>query len=204
MTLENWLLLLLTCCGVCVVPGPNSIMVVNHVTRFGLKKALATIAGGMLGFIILMMIAVLGLGPFLKSEPEFILALKTVGSFYLAMIGVRLLWDSESHYDGSKNIKDGNHPSLFRQGFLSAILNINALLFFIAIMPNFLDPDASIITQAIECALTLAVCEMVVEFGFALLIWGYREKIMKSGVWFNRICGVLFFVFAFLLQFRNY
>ncbi|NIG12903.1 LysE family translocator [Pantoea sp. Al-1710] len=205
MTFDSWLILLLACCGACVIPGPNSLIVLSHSARFGVPKTIWTMAGGMLGFMFLMTITVLGLGAVMTSYPWVLDILKNIGSLYLALIGLRLWWSIENdmeyqvdHFQGFSVYK------LFLEGLISAITNVNALFFFISIIPNIINNDHNIFLQAVECSLTLGICEFCFEFLFALATVYFAKKILKPGKVFNRICGSIFFGFAVLLQFKQY
>jgi len=202
MSFENWFFLFLACCGASIVPGPNSLLVVNHVARFGFRKALSTISGGVIGFMFLILVSVFGLAPFLYHAPVILVMIKTLGSFYLAMLGFRLWWNEEPEPDLDNDFKNSGEGMLFKQGFIAAITNVNALMFFVSVLPNILSPKRSLFVQAIESGLTLAFTESLVEMGFALIMVRYRQEILKRGQMFNRVCGTLFFVFAIMLQFK--
>lgn len=205
MTLESWLLLLLACCGACVIPGPNSLIVLNHSSRFGICKTFWTIIGGVFGFMFLMTISVLGLGSIMVGYPWLLDIIKNIGSLYLAMIGLRLWWshdiDSDIPYERDQ---EGDAYHLMMQGLISAITNVNALFFFISIVPNFLNKEKDLTLQAVECSLTLGVCEFIFEVLYAVAVVCMAKSILKPGKVFNRICGSLFFVFAILLQFNQF
>jgi len=204
MTLESWLLLVVACCGACIIPGPNTLIVVNHATRFGVYHTLWTILGGVFGFILLMTISVLGLGTVVISHPFLIEVNRNIGSLYLVMLGVQLWNEKGSASEYVESVEDREDGNLLKKGFISAVTNVNALLFFMSVMPNFVVEEKNLSVQAIESSLTLAGCEFFFELVFAVMAAKFGRKILKSGKVFNRVCGVMFFVFAIALQFKNY
>lgn len=204
MTLESWLILFLACCGACVIPGPNSLLVVNHVSRFGLQKTFWTIIGGVFGFMFLMTVAALGLGSVINAFPFILEAIKNIGSLYLAVLGLRLWYSEEEPVWVTGEFEKTEESILLKQGFISAITNVNAFFFFMSILPNVLNDEHSLSVQAIQCSLTLGICEFFFEFGFALLVVPLAGKGLLPVKIFNRICGGLFFIFAILLQFKQY
>lgn len=90
MEVETWLLYLLTCCGIALVPGPNALLVLTHGALHGNRRTLFTIAGGVTGFIGMIALCVLGLGVLLKTSMLWLGALKIVGALYLIWLGIGL------------------------------------------------------------------------------------------------------------------
>lgn len=81
---------------------------------------------------------------------------------------------------------------MFSQGFLSAISNPKALLFYGAFLPQFIDPARSLFTQFAVMAATFACIEFVVEYLLARLAHRVRPWLERSGRRFNKLCGGLF------------
>ena len=94
MHFDTWLFYLLTCCGISVVPGPNALLVLTHGALHGNRKTLFTITGGVIGFIAMIALCVLGLGALLKASMLWLTVLKVVGGLYLIWLGVNI-WRSE-------------------------------------------------------------------------------------------------------------
>jgi len=204
MTLESWLILFLACCGVCVIPGPNSLLVVNHVSRFGLQKTFWTIMGGVFGFMFLITVATLGLWSIINAFPFILEAIKNIGSIYLVLLSLRLWYSEEEPILVMSEFGKAEDSILLKQGFISAITNVNAFFFFVSILPNVLNDEHSMSVQAIQCSLTLGFSEFFFEFGFALLFVQLSGKRLLPIKIFNRYCGGLFFIFAILLQFKQF
>jgi len=203
MNFDTWLILLVTCVGASIIPGPNSLMVFNHVVRFGLRKTLWTIWGGVFGFIILIALVVFGIGSIIDTHPNIIIFIKIIGGVYLVLIGF-VLWNSgaiEYHESDDEDLS-GSGSSLFKHGFISAVTNVNALMFFISITPHFMEPEKGLFIQFLEIGLTLALTEFCIEMIYALIIHRYRNGMIRTGRIFNKVCGGLFVLFAIMLQFR--
>lgn len=201
MHFDTWLLYLLTCCGISVVPGPNALLVLTHGALHGTRKTLFTITGGVIGFIAMIALCVLGLGALLKASMLWLTVLKVVGGLYLIWLGVNL-WRSEPVTLSLGDLSNSSQLSLFRQGLLSAISNPKALLLFTAFITPFIDPHQNLLLQTVVMALTYAVVEFAVELGVASAANRVRPWLARAGRRFNRVCGGFFVAFGALLPIR--
>lgn len=192
MALELWLVYFVATLGLALTPGPNSLLALTHGGLYGARMALATILGGVVGFSILIALAMFGLSALLKAAPNALLALKWIGGAYLIWLGVQL-WRSPPM---NLTLADsGARPSvsrLFRQGLLSALSNPKVILFYGAFLPQFVDPQRGLAVQFVVMAATFAVVEFLVELLLALLAFRVRPWLQRGGRAFNRSCGLLF------------
>lgn len=199
MALELWLVYLVATLGLALTPGPNSLLALTHGGLYGARMALATILGGVVGFSVLIALAMFGLGALLKAAPGALLALKWIGGAYLIWLGVQL-WRTPALLPGLA--LDGALPpafGLFRQGLLSALANPKVILFYGAFLPQFLDPQRGLALQFVVMAATFAVVEFLVELSLALLALRIRPWLQRGGRAFNRGCGVLFVLLGLAL-----
>jgi len=201
MQFDTWLLYLLTCCGIAVVPGPNALLVLTHGALHGNRKTLFTISGGVIGFVGMIALCVFGLAALLKTSILWLTALKIVGGLYLVWLGINL-WRSEPVAVQLGDLSRSSGWSLFRQGLLSAISNPKALLLFTAFITPFIDPQRNLMLQAGVLALTYALVEFAVEFGVASAANRVRPWLARAGRRFNRVCGGFFVAFGALLPIR--
>lgn len=84
--------------------------------------------------------------------------------------------------------------SLYTQGLLVALSNPKAILFFAAFLPQFIDPQQSLLLQFIIMTLTLVIIELGVEILIAatsesILPWLSRDR---NSRWFQRVTGGMF------------
>jgi Putative threonine efflux protein len=184
-----------------VVPGPNALLVLTHGALHGTRKTLFTITGGVIGFIAMIALCVLGLGALLKASMLWLTALKVVGGLYLIWLGVNL-WRSEPVTLSLGDLSNSSQLSLFRQGLLSALSNPKALLLFTAFITPFIDPHQNLLLQTVVMALTYAVVEFAVELGVASAANRVRPWLARAGRRFNRVCGGFFVAFGALLPIR--
>ena len=192
MALHSWLLYLTAVIGLSLTPGPNGLLALTHGARYGHRKTLWTVTGGMLGFVILMALSMFGIGALLKASADALTLLKWLGGAYLVWLGVQLWSAPALRLTAVGPTSNEGGSRLFRLGLLSALSNPKVILFFGAFLPQFLDPGADLWTQFAVMALTFALVEGLVEYLLARLAHRIRPWLERSGKGFNRCCGGLF------------
>ena len=83
MSLQTWLLYLLAAIGLSLSPGPNSMLALTHGALHWPRRTIATVAGGALGFTVLIALSMFGIGALLAASAAWLTALKWVGGAYL-------------------------------------------------------------------------------------------------------------------------
>lgn len=203
MQLHTWLLFLLTSIGISLSPGPNCLLVLTHSALYGPRRALVTIAGGLLGFIAIIAMCTFGIGTLLESSVHWLTALKWLGGAYLFWLGIKL-WRSppiDVSFTDAVNAQ-GKPMALFNQGLLSGITNPKSILFFTALLPQFIDPHRSLALQFVVIAATYTVTEFLVEYAIALGALSIRPWLVRVGRRFNKACGGLFMAIGAALPLR--
>lgn len=195
MAWSTWFVYLLASVGLSLTPGPNSLLVLAHGALHGRRRTLWTIAGGALGFALLIGLSMLGIGALLRASADALVLLKWGGGAYLVWLGIQL-WRAPPLQLDMPEIEGQIGPVrrsvMFRQGLLAAISNPKALLFYGAFLPQFIEPGRSLWLQYVVMAGTFGVIECVVEFGLASLAHRVRPWLKRVGRRFNQGCGVLF------------
>jgi threonine/homoserine/homoserine lactone efflux protein len=192
MALHTWLIYLTAVFGLSLTPGPNGLLALTHGALYGHRRALWTVTGGMLGFVLLMALSMFGLAALLKASVHALLVLKWLGAAYLIWLGIQLWRAPPLHLTPLGSAAPRPGLQLFRQGLLSALSNPKVILFFGAFLPQFLDPARSLWLQFAVMAATFALVEGVVEYLLARTAQRTRPWLERAGRGFNRCCGGLF------------
>jgi homoserine/homoserine lactone efflux protein len=195
MTLELWIVYALAAIGLSLTPGPNGLLSLTNGVRFGLARTVFTVLGGVCGFLVLVAASLAGLGALLAASETAFTAAKWIGAAYLVYLGIRL-WRAPPPTVSAPAAEKPGHEAgaarLFVQGFLVAVSNPKALIFFAAFLPQFMVPGAPYWLQFTVLGGTFAV----VEFCYELVLAGMAQKIApwlrRHGRWFNRIAGSTF------------
>ena len=160
-------------------PGVDSLLVVKNTSRGGWKDGFSTSTGICLGLFIHALVSAFGISALLLQSAVAFNALKLVGGGYLLWLGGCSLWQAMR---GKNSARLDISPTIERQfqllrslreGFICNVFNPKALLFYMAFLPQFIDPYRSPILQSLFMAavhffiatiyqgvLTLLVCRM--------------------------------------------
>lgn len=182
-----------------IFPGPVALLCTSHGLRFGRRRASATVVGGTLASLALMVLSALGLGAILAASETAFHVLKLVGGAYLVILGLQA-WrraGDASPLDASISTPQPTGTStgrLFRQGFLVGVSNPKDLLFFAALFPNFIDVGEPRLAQFAILAATWAVIDLALmslyaAMGSGLGRWFRHPRRARR---FHRATGGLF------------
>src|SRR5260370_11083833 len=131
-----WLTLAVVALCVSLVPGPAVIAVVSSALRGGFRSSLAANAGVLVGDAAFVAAAAAGLGALLVASHPLFVAVKWLGIAYLTYLGVRALLDRGTGYAFDA---PGRERRAFRFGLTTQLANPKVILFFGALLPQFVD-----------------------------------------------------------------
>ncbi|MBB5393949.1 MULTISPECIES: leucine efflux protein LeuE [unclassified Herbaspirillum] len=120
-----------------LLPGPGTFCVLTCSAKHGLRGGFAAMAGLMLGDIVLMFLAAIGVAALLHANPLLFRGMQYLGAAYLAYLGLRLLF---ARGEGGGTVVPFSNAADFRRGFLVTLINPKAIVFYMAFFPLFLDP----------------------------------------------------------------
>lgn len=203
MSLDTWLLFLVTAIGMSLSPGPNGLLALTHGALHGSRKTIFTIVGGLIGFTAIMALCMFGIGALVKSSVVWLTVLKWVGGAYLAWLGIKLWRAPPITLERPSGEAVAPGATMFRQGLLSAATNPKGLLFFSALLPQFIDPQRSLLIQFAVMAATYAVTEFWTEYALASAAHRVRPWLAKVGRRFNQTCGGIFMAIGAALPLRG-
>ena len=203
MALDLWLIYLAAALGLSLTPGPNGLLSLTHGAQYGLRRTVATVLGGVTGFLLLIGASLAGLGALLAASEAAFTAMKWLGAAYLVYLGIRL-WRAPSAFPAEseplEKPRNTGPLALYRTGFLVAVSNPKALIFFAAFLPQFMQPGMPIWQQFLILGGTFAGVDLVYE----LFLAGTAERIApllaRCGRWFNRVTGSAFIAIGALLS----
>ncbi|MGJ5149917.1 LysE family translocator [Bradyrhizobium sp. HKCCYLR1023] len=203
MAFDTWLLFLLMSIGISLTPGPSGLLALTHGALHGGRRTLFTIAGGLIGFVLIIALCMFGIGALVQSSITWLVVLKWVGGLYLAWLGIKLWRSPPVAVDAGSEPAVASGQVLFRQGFLTAATNPKCLLFFSALLPQFIDPDRSLAVQFAVVAVTYTVTEFVTECAIASAAAQVRPWLARVGRRFNQVCGGIFVAVGLALPLRS-
>ena len=203
MEISNWLIYFAAVLGLTLTPGPNGLLALTHGAIYGTRKTIATILGGSLGFATVIGLSMFGIGALLAASAQALIVLKFLGGAYLVWLGIQV-WRSPSLGESSpKVLSSVSGASLFRQGALAALTNPKGILFFVAFLPQFIDPSISLLTQFVVMAATFVVIEFIYEYVVASTANKIQPWLAKFGKKVNRVFGGIFIAIGVALPLRG-
>ncbi len=174
MTHETLLLFFITDLLFCLSPGPATIVCASYAASGGMRNALGPIMGIHAGNFIWYALSALGLVALLQTAPNLYNIIRWAGVAYLVWIAFTMLRQSKASLALNK------HGTVkFSRGFMSGLAvhmsNPKALLFYAAFLPQFIDPEISILLQIIILAAITLITESIGLFFYSSIAAGARS-----------------------------
>src|ERR1700710_2021304 len=138
MTGTNVPLFLLAALVIAVVPGPGIFYVAERTLSGGRKAGIASTLGTALGGLVHVIAGALGVSAIILASAELFTALKFAGALYLVWLGIRTF--RESRQTMPEGVSPVGAQQAFREGVLVEALNPKTAAFFLAFIPQFIDP----------------------------------------------------------------
>ncbi len=159
MPFETILLFVIADLMICLTPGPATMVTVSHALprgpAGGMRGAFGPIVGVNFGNFIWYALTAFGLIALIQQFPIAYTALRWIGVFYLAWMGVQMLRGKDSRLAG-QSAEAANFKKGFVNGLAVHMSNPKALMFYVAFIPPFIDPDGNLLLQfAILAGLTV-------------------------------------------------
>jgi threonine/homoserine/homoserine lactone efflux protein len=209
MILANWWYAAITIFVVMATPGPAMLLGLAVATQHGVRRSLYVGGGVLTAFSFFALLSLSGIGALVLAEPEVLTVLRWFGVVYLAWLGTmaflrfRAATSSQSLADAVRAAEKSS--SFFRHGFLMSMSNMNAVLFFTAIFPQFIDADVAIAPQVTLLYITFCACWLVAFMSYAALGALIREYVRNSSAtrWLHLLSGTVYLAAAGMSGFRR-
>jgi threonine/homoserine/homoserine lactone efflux protein len=170
----------LTCTIIEITPGPNMAYLAALSLSRGWRTGLSAVAGVALGLSVYGIAAALGVAAIIENSTLLYQALRWGGVVYLLW----LAWDAWSSVDdiATNETSGQNHEraSAFRRGLITNLLNPKAAVFYVAVLPEFLDPGAGrMTTQTLTLSAIYVAIATLIHAGIVLSASRLRTIIVK-------------------------
>src|SRR2546430_1043388 len=179
-----------------LTPGPDTLYILGRSIAQGREAGIASALGISLGSIFHTCAAALGLSAILATSAVAFGAIKLLGGVYLIFLGLKMFFERSGQLSLPSNFRRRTTAAAFRQGVLTNILNPKVALFFLAFLPQFIDPASG----------TKVLAFLILGFAFVttgtiwclILAWfasAFSERLRTNETiaqWLNRAAGALF------------
>jgi threonine/homoserine/homoserine lactone efflux protein len=126
-----------------VVPGPGVLFVISRGVALGRKAAVLTVLGHEIGLLVQVLLVAAGIGSLVERSVLAYEVLRLAGAAYIVWLGVQAI----RHRRGLSTVLDAtatrSSRHIVREGFLVGVTNPKAIVFFTAVLPQFVDPDGT-------------------------------------------------------------
>ena len=179
-----------------LTPGPDTAYILGRSIAQGREAGVASALGICVGSIFHTCAAALGLSAILATSAVAFAAIKLLGGAYLIFLGIKMLLDRRRQLSLLSNFRRRTTIAAFRQGVFTNVLNPKVALFFLAFLPQFIDPASNMKVFAfLMLGLTFVTTGTIWCLILAWFASAFSERLRTNetiGQWLNRAAGALF------------
>jgi threonine/homoserine/homoserine lactone efflux protein len=179
-----------------LTPGPDTVYILGRSIAQGREAGIASALGICVGSIFHTCAAALGLSAILATSAVAFVAIKVLGGAYLIFLGIKLLLDRRTELSLPSNFRQRTSAAAFQQGVFTNVLNPKVALFFLAFLPQFIDPGTN---NKILAFVTLGFTFVTTGTIWCLILaWfasSFSDRLRANPTitaWLNRAVGSLF------------
>jgi threonine/homoserine/homoserine lactone efflux protein len=168
MSWEVWIAFVAASTVLLLIPGPTVLLVVSYALGRGWRVAAPVAVGVALGDLTAMTLSMLGVGALLASSAMLFAALKWLGAAYLIWLGIKL-WRAGGTLEARARTDAVPRLRMLGHAWLVTTLNPKSIVFFVAFLPQFLNPAGNFWLQMAIFEATFVTLAFANAFGYALL-----------------------------------
>jgi len=193
MPLETWLAYTLVTTTFLLIPGPTIILVISYSLLRGRQAVIALVLGVGLGDLTAMSLSFLGVGVLLQTVATAFYLIKWLGAAYLIWLGIKMWCSASELTDLDKKTRSHAWREIFSSAFITTALNPKSIVFFLAFIPQFIEPELPFTTQVVILGATFFVLAIISVLGYAALAIyaGQQLHLPLIQRWTHRIGGGL-------------
>lgn len=191
---QTWITFAIASEFILLIPGPTILLVVAYSLSHGKTATFPLVTGVGLGDFTAMVFSFTGLGLLLNQASELFTLFKWVGALYLIYLGIQLWRMPVESTDWSDDTSMSQSPSkMLWHAWITTALNPKSIVFFLAFLPQFINPESDFLIQVSVLGITFWVLAVINALGYAWLASRLSQKlrnpIFKQGL--NRVGGSL-------------
>lgn len=181
-----------------ITPGPANLNTLRRALQLGFVPVLPTIFGNALGLAVGGVLCAGGVATFVVTSDVVWALFHWLGVTYLAGLGLKLMFKGEPIVWGKDTVRSVPLWLLFREAFLLAVTNPKALLFYLALFPQVLDPNIALWPQSTVLVLTYCALSILSLSTYALAAEKVRTRFLTQERYdrFRMCSGIVLLGFA--------
>ena len=174
-------LFLLAATALAVVPGPAVAYIVTQSIDQGRRAGIVSALGVASGGLVHVAAATVGLSAVIASSATAFTVVKLVGAAYLIVVGIRRILSGDGDEPESRALR-APLRRVYRQGVIVNVLNPKTALFFLAFLPQFVDPDRGAVwPQVAVLGVVFVSVAVLSDLTYALISDAIAGRIRRTG-----------------------
>jgi len=190
--IELLILFTITTLVVVLTPGAAAIAVVTESAKHGHARGSLVIFGVACANAVYFALSATGISALILASSTLFSVVKWVGVAYLIWIGLQMIFSSASGLSiGNGERVKKSATKVFMRGFIVEMANPKALLYFAALLPQFIDPAQPVLFQFLLFGVLTFLIDFVVYSVYSMLAAFSSRTSLKPAVtkWINRVAG---------------
>ena len=179
MPIELWLAFVAASAVLLIIPGPTILTVISYSMSHGRRANVPLIAAVALGDSTALVVSLLGLGALLATSAFWFTLVKWAGGLYLIYLGIKLLRAGVSSAELTAPAVPASRWRLFANTWLVTALNPKGIVFFVAFLPQFIQPGVPVAPQMWVLAVTF-VCLATLNATLYAVFAGSARRLLAS------------------------
>ncbi len=187
-----------------IAPGPDNIFVLTQSALYGAKAGIFTVFGLMTGILVHTLGVAFGVSIIFQNSPTAFFVLKLIGAAYLIYLAW-LTFKAGSSEAALKNQEFIGYFALYRRGIIMNITNPKVALFFLALLPQFVDLARGPLAPQMSILGGIFILATFIVFGLVAILGGQLAHWFNSSpkyqILINRLAALVFVALALALIF---
>lgn len=167
-----------------VIPGPSVLFTISRGVTYGRRAAVANVAGNAGGALVQAALVAAGLGAIVATSVAVFSVVKVGGAMYVVYLGVRAVRERRSLSEALRTGDESQVRStrtLMRDGFVVGVTNVKTALFYIAVLPQFVQAGgARPAAQMLTLGVVFSALSFVSDSMYGLLAGSVREWLRRK------------------------
>jgi homoserine/homoserine lactone efflux protein len=201
MDFSVWLAFFAAAWAISLSPGPGAVAAMGSGLSHGFARGYFTTFGLVLGIVTQVIVVGAGLGALIAASGTAFAVLKWLGVAYLIFLGVQQWRSPVSALSARRESGLVPRRTLVLRGWMMNAVNPKGTVFMLAVVPQFVNPQAALLPQYLVIAATLVFTDLVVMAGYTALAARLLTALKSEHHvrWLNRVFGGLFVAAGLLL-----
>jgi len=190
VSIELWITFVFAATILLVIPGPTILLVLSQAITHGRRSVIPLTAGVVCGDLTAMILSLFGLGAVLSASAALFTVLKWIGAGYLLWLGIQMWRTRVDDERAHAPTVASSRQSFFRSAFVVTALNPKSIAFFVAFLPQFVNPKQPVHHQFLILGATFLLLAGINAALYATFAGHMRDAMHNSAIrkLFNR-CG---------------